>query len=1141
MKRQIRTICAEILVCILFITSCGTVAPEQPGINTEEAETADDKVTFVQDETVSENTDSADETSETDESTQVIYPITTISREELTPDRFTVTSAGNASSDSEGTEIITNEGERPSKDFTLMVYMNGSTLEYDEANGIIGMATNDLVEMLNAGVDYERVNLIIYTGGTLCWGAGIPSNHNCILDLSKYSGESDLRKCVVANAQGVPNMGAPDTFASFLNFCCENYPAEGYGLICWNHGGGPLYGFGTDVWNDDDSLNLREMKMAMEQTEFASDKLDFVGFDACLMGSIENAVVWEKYADYLIASEDVEPGSGWDYTCLNELKSNNIQSFLQTLVTRSGEAMAQSGASVTLSVMDLSKTDKVVNSLDQMLEVLLKEMKAGNNVNIQRIRVQTKEFGKTSGRGANFDLVDVYDFAERVSGYCGDKSDSLKTDISDFILCQYANSQSAHGVTLYYPSSQLPYYGEDISDEYKPIAPSEEYSDYLDDYYSIWQTGTTANDETAGSEDVSNDSGSADHVVTTVNNTGHIQDTISFQLTQAQNNGYVSGYYNIFQKDFMDDNLLLPVVMNCAIEPDENGLIQIPYDPEVLCIVSDEDENGILCSMRQTLLEDDHSEYESISSWLTPGSDFEDISVDDLRVKIRVQINGSDKPEVIGIIPEGSDVVSNARMNIDLSRWDAIKVYSVSYEYKENSDGAFLPFSEWESTGGLSWQNLYLNDDFGFEMKPLSSLGDEFVCQVVIKEADGDIGTSEIVPFRSPEGDEFIYSTDEGTMGFRMRDDDIELTSYEGTDENIIIPEEINGRKVTAIGSRAFANNNTIKKVDIPDGVTVIESSAFSSCSNLEQVTLSAGLKEIRAYAFCYCKSLKVVDIPEGVEWIGKGCFSECGSLEEISIPGTVTRIGNAVLSECENLSTIKVSEGCTACKVENNLLLSADGTRVIAFPSSGTSFVKIPDGVSTISYGAFAGCSDLRMIQFPDTLETIENYAFYGCENLSELALPNSLRWIGTGAFGTHRFWNDPSGSSVSFVIGSQVDYIGKNAFAGYKFTGFSVLPGNGNYHSMDGYLTNAAEDYILQAPTGISGYITIPDGIVGLGPELFYYNSGITDIYIPDSVGHIGERLVYDKDNLTIHGQKGSYAEKYASENNITFAENR
>lgn len=199
--------------------------------------------------------------------------------------------------------------------YTLMVYMCAADLESESA-----CATSDISEMLESSLD-EKINLIIETGGTTEWqDYNISNETNQIYKVE--NGELNLIK----NDLGLELMTNPDTLSDFIEFCKSEYPADRYGLILWDHGGGAISGFGYDEnGNEDnyDTITIDELKNVLENSD---TEFDFVGFDACLMANVETAYALKNNAEYLIASEETEPGNGWDYTTfLNRLSENTSE------------------------------------------------------------------------------------------------------------------------------------------------------------------------------------------------------------------------------------------------------------------------------------------------------------------------------------------------------------------------------------------------------------------------------------------------------------------------------------------------------------------------------------------------------------------------------------------------------------------------------------------------------------------------------------------------------------------------------------------------------------------------------------------------------------------------------------------------
>ena len=133
-------------------------------------------------------------------------------------------------------------------ELTLMIYMCGSNLESSS-----GAASADLEEMIFSDFDTDRVNLLVMVGGTKTWDFGFDPDKVSILEISPGG------QVAVWNSDGQMDMSNEDTLTSFIRFCADNYPAENYALILWDHGGGILEGVCWDELFSMDSLTLKEL------------------------------------------------------------------------------------------------------------------------------------------------------------------------------------------------------------------------------------------------------------------------------------------------------------------------------------------------------------------------------------------------------------------------------------------------------------------------------------------------------------------------------------------------------------------------------------------------------------------------------------------------------------------------------------------------------------------------------------------------------------------------------------------------------------------------------------------------------------------------------------------------------------------
>ncbi|MBQ0058524.1 MAG: hypothetical protein KBS83_00980, partial [Lachnospiraceae bacterium] len=250
---------------------------------------------------------------------------------------------------------------------TLMVYMTGSDLESKGA-----CATNDMQEMLNSGVDLSHTNLLVYTGGAKTW-------HNEKVTISpEVNGLYHLTASGFEEIDNFPleSMGDPANLTRFLDYAVEKYPADKYDLVFWDHGNGPVIGYGMDFLYNKDSLTLPEIRQGLEASPFGPDKkLDIIGFDACLMASAELAYTVSDYADYLISSQETEPSFGWNYAFLKNIGKHSGKKLAKDITdaymnycNATFKKNALYNTDVTISVMDLSKAKAVQAAVNALFE-----------------------------------------------------------------------------------------------------------------------------------------------------------------------------------------------------------------------------------------------------------------------------------------------------------------------------------------------------------------------------------------------------------------------------------------------------------------------------------------------------------------------------------------------------------------------------------------------------------------------------------------------------------------------------------------------------------------------------------------------------------------------------------------------------
>ena len=242
--------------------------------------------------------------------------------------------------------------------WTIFVYLCGSDLESEN-----GFASENMKEMIEASAA-SGVRFIVETGGASEW-----KNDANADELDRYEIAGGVS--TIVDHQPTADMGSAQTLADFLSWGVAAYPAAHVGLVLWDHGSGSINGVCFDELNDLNSLSLRDIDTALSGVKDAlPNGFDFIGFDACLMGTVETAAMLAPYAKYLIGSQELEPGTGWDYKVFGSCLQANPSADTVTLGKAICDGFYQNsvaddqGDSATLALVDLSKIDALRTAFD---------------------------------------------------------------------------------------------------------------------------------------------------------------------------------------------------------------------------------------------------------------------------------------------------------------------------------------------------------------------------------------------------------------------------------------------------------------------------------------------------------------------------------------------------------------------------------------------------------------------------------------------------------------------------------------------------------------------------------------------------------------------------------------------------------
>jgi len=350
--------------------------------------------------------------------------------------------------------------EQQKDDHTVLIYMCGADLESENQ-----LATGDIQEILKISNQPDDVNIVIETGGANSWAStyGISSTY-----LERYHVEN--KSLVRDNQLTYASMGLTSTLQSFIEYGLNNYPAERTGLIFWNHGGG-MRGVCYDEKKNDDVLKNSEIRSAvsgaLSNCGMSGQKLEWVGYDACLMAVQDIAVTNAQYFNYMVASEESEAGYGWDYdTWVDDLYSKKstttiLKAIVDGFIADNGGASSSSGDQ-TLSYMNLSYAEAYKTAWENLASQLNSKVTSSNKSSFNSaITSNIKHYGDSDYD--YFCTFDAWDFVDKLANNSAFSSFKVDSSYTDAVKTAHANlvaynlAQKGAGVSkglcMYWPNS----------------------------------------------------------------------------------------------------------------------------------------------------------------------------------------------------------------------------------------------------------------------------------------------------------------------------------------------------------------------------------------------------------------------------------------------------------------------------------------------------------------------------------------------------------------------------------------------------------------------------------------------------------------------------------------------------------------
>ena len=347
--------------------------------------------------------------------------------------------------------------EQQKDDHTVLLYICGADLESKNS-----LATGDIQEILKVSGQPDDVNIVIETGGASSWAStyGISSSK-----LERWHVEN---KSLVKDASlTYASMGLTSTLQSFIEYGLNNYPAERTGLVLWNHGGG-MYGVCYDEKKSDDSLLDNEVKSAvsgaLSNCSMSGQKLEWIGYDACLMQVQDIAEINSQYFNYMVASEESEAGYGWDYdNWVDDLYAKKttptiLKAICDSFISDNG-GVNSSSSDQTLSYLDLSKAAAYKTAWENMAAQLQSKLTSSNKSTFNTAIVNNvKHFADDDYD--YFCLFDAKDFINKLASNSAFSSFRIDSSYTTAVLNAHADlvaystaqkgAGNAYGLCMYW-------------------------------------------------------------------------------------------------------------------------------------------------------------------------------------------------------------------------------------------------------------------------------------------------------------------------------------------------------------------------------------------------------------------------------------------------------------------------------------------------------------------------------------------------------------------------------------------------------------------------------------------------------------------------------------------------------------------
>lgn len=570
---------------------------------------------------------------------------------------------------------VSGQTQSKKKKLTIMIYMCGSNLESES-----GAASRDLQEILRTGYNTDEVNVLAMLGGSAKWWGGFPAKETSIYDVAG-------RRPQRVYSDDLMNMGQADSLEVLLNYGYTCYPAEKYALVMWDHGGGPMGGVCWDSLFGADNLSMNEFRLALQNSPVSEQPLEWIGFDACLMASAETAKLVSPFARYMIASEDTEPGSGWDYSFIKGIeKDTDGEQTGKRVIETYEQSMENCTDNYTMSCIDLSLMKPFEQAVDRFFEDMYAILNADTYLDISVGRQDSAAFGRSDEENADCDLVDLKDLVLHLMNTDRKTAKDLLDILDSMILANSSSRENCYGLSVYHPYYNKSVFSSSWLKQYMQLGFSGAYQQYLRRFAAIWLGNKMADWEELFTEEQAASQG-----------------TYEVQMTPEQTEQFVSAQMIVLEEQ---DNGYTQVFSTDEVTVDESGTLSAEYNMEQVFVRT---EDGTIIGPLYYTIQD--------GEYIFPAVLF---SLKDLTMKkIQYHCILDEYRREFSVIStfvydEVSETYTN-RLNIDNSQFEYI--YFLNYSKEMTYEETLTAFGSWEISEAVMVDSVKSDVTWNFQLE----------------------------------------------------------------------------------------------------------------------------------------------------------------------------------------------------------------------------------------------------------------------------------------------------------------------------------------------------------------------------------------------------------------------------------------